>query len=517
MTLSKEKICLVIPPSIFLLDERVFPFLGILKVASSLEAEGWPVEVLDLSGFTNYEEIVEIHAAKTDARIFGITTTTPQMPASTNAMRAIRKARSDAKVILGGPHPTLINAAVKSEKKEGREGRAHKALKVMSDMFDVIVAGDGEDSIFEAVRVIAQNVENEKLVDADDPKGPYFLTNKRLEATPWPARHLIDLNSYNYSIEGYRATSLIAQLGCPFACGFCGGRKSSMLRRIRMRSTQSILDEIEFIHKTYGHTGFMFYDDELNVNKNMVELMNGISDLQDKLGVDFRLRGFTKAELFTEEQAAAMYRAGFRQLLTGFESGSPRILTNINKKASRDDNTRCVEIAKKYGLKVKALMSIGHPGESHETIRDTREWLLEVQPDDFDCTIITTYPGSPYYDEAIETDSGIWTYTYHKTGDRVHAYELDYTETADYYKGDPDLEGGYQAYVFTDFISSQELVKERDKIEREVRSKLSIPFNPSAASVNYEHSMGQGPLPSNILRAVQAKDVKKKVGLNVIQ
>ena len=252
----------------------------------------------------------------------------------------------------------------------------------------------------------------------------------------------------------------------------------------------------------------MFYDDELNVNKKMVELMDGISNLQDRLGVDFRLRGFVKAELFNDVQAESMYRAGFRQLLTGFESGSPRILENINKKASREDNTRACEIAKRHGMKVKALMSIGHPGESHETIHDTKSWLLEVQPEDFDCTIITTYPGSPYYDEAVESEPGIWTYTYKKTGDRLHAIELDYNETADYYKGDPDLEGGYQSYVYTDYIGRDELVKARDEVEREVRTKLGIPFNPSAVSVNYEHSMGQGPLPKDILRVTKGKEVK---------
>ena len=51
-------------------------------------------------------------------------------------------------------------------------------------------------------------------------------------------------------------------------------------------------------------------------------------------------------------------------ILIGFESGSPRILRNINKKATVDDNTRAVEAAHRAGLKVKALMSIGHPGES---------------------------------------------------------------------------------------------------------------------------------------------------------
>ena len=83
----------------------------------------------------------------------------------------------------------------------------------------------------------------------------------------------------------------------------------------------------------------MFYDDELNVSKNMVELMDGLSDLQSRLGVEFRLRGFVKAELFNEAQAATMYRAGFRWLLCGFEARIARILDNINKHATLDDNT----------------------------------------------------------------------------------------------------------------------------------------------------------------------------------
>jgi anaerobic magnesium-protoporphyrin IX monomethyl ester cyclase len=64
----------------------------------------------------------------------------------------------------------------------------------------------------------------------------------------------------------------------------------------------------------------MFYDDELNVSKSLGELMDGLSDLQCRRGVDFRVRGFIKAELFNEAQAAAMCRACFRWLLCGFEA-----------------------------------------------------------------------------------------------------------------------------------------------------------------------------------------------------
>src|SRR5947207_9239622 len=146
-------------------------------------------------------------------------------------------------------------------------------------------------------------------------------------------------------------------------------------------------------------------------------------------------------------------------------------------------------------------MSVGHPGESPENVQATCDWLIETKPADFDVTIITTYPGTPYYDEAVPHGSrpDVWTYTYAKTGDRLHSYDVDYTRVAEYYKGNPD--GGYHAYVFTDALTAEELVTARDQVERDVRSALAIPFNPGAPATRFEHSMGQpGALPPNILR-----------------
>jgi radical SAM superfamily enzyme YgiQ (UPF0313 family) len=104
-----------------------------------------------------------------------------------------------------------------------------------------------------------------------------FLTNARLTELPFPARHLVDHNSYHYSIDGMRAYSLIAQHGCPYECGFCGGRESPVLRRVRMRTSESIVVEMLHMSKTLGCSGFMFYDDELNVNPKMLDLMGLIA------------------------------------------------------------------------------------------------------------------------------------------------------------------------------------------------------------------------------------------------
>lgn len=487
-----KRICLITPPSVFLLDERVFITLGILKIAAVLEQAGYEVEMLDLSGVENYEEVIFDHGRATQAPCFGLTATTPQMPAAAKVCRAIRLVRPEARIILGGPHVTLVHAAYKYEQKRGMIGRATTAYRQLVAMFDVLVVGDGELAIFQALQDSPP-----KLVDGDDPHSELFLTSQRLTELPFPARHLIDVDSYCYTIDGVRALSMIAQLGCPFGCGFCGGRMSPFLRRIRMRTSENIVKEMVHLYETYKVTGFMLYDDELNVNPKIVELMDMIAVAQAQLGVEFRLRGFVKAELFDEKQALAMYRAGFRWLLVGFESGHERILGNIQKKASREDNTRCLEIARRYDLKVKALMSLGHPGESKETIRATRDWLLQVGPDDFDATVITTYPGTPYFDEAVETKQGVWTYTYARTGDRLHSVEVDYREVAEYYKGVP---GEYQSYTYTDYLSAKELVELRDWLEADVREKLGVPYNTGAPAVRYEHSMGQRGIPANILR-----------------
>ena len=465
------KVCLITPPSGFLLDQRVFMSLGILKVGAVLEQAGIKVDHLDLTGVANYEDVVKDYPG---ADVYAITATTPQMPAALSVVRS----RNDGKTILGGPHATLVHAAAK----RGNE-RAGKALRELLGAFDCVVAGDGEKAIFTALH-------SRGLIDADDPKSILWQTSKDFTESPFPARHLVDVGSYHYTVDGHSALSLVGQLGCPFHCAFCGGRNSSMLRRIRNRTAENVMAEMRLLHEHYRATGAMFYDDELNVNKGLVDLMRGIAGM----GIDWRLRGFVKAELFTEEQAEAMYAAGFRWLLCGFEAAHPRILHNIAKVATVEDNTRMLRIAHKHGLKVKALMSMGHPGDSEETVLATRDWLLEEKPDDFDCTVITLYPGTPYWDESNHVEGS--TYVYETNGDRLYSEDVDFTRDVAYYKGIP---GEYKAFVWTDYLDRKRLAEMRDEVEAEVRSKLGIPYPAGAAAIQFEHSMGSR-IPESILR-----------------
>src|SRR5436853_729827 len=116
----KPIVTFITPPSLFLLDERVFPALGILKVAAMAEELGYPVEHLDLNGVVNYEEAVLNRVRRVESRIFAITATTPQMVAVTKIKNVIKRVlpERESKIIIGGPHPTLVWAAFKKTSSE---------------------------------------------------------------------------------------------------------------------------------------------------------------------------------------------------------------------------------------------------------------------------------------------------------------------------------------------------------------------------------------------------------------
>lgn len=483
--MHKQSISIIIPPSSFLLDERVFVNLGALLVAGSLEHKGFPVSLLDLSGsVAMLNEITEHLAAHPATLFFGFSATTAQMPETLLLANQIRKLRPESRLILGGAHATLIHAAWKKQP----TGRAQQGMQSLMDVFNVIVAGDGELAIHEAMEHSGESFCH--IIDADNRKSAYFLPAAQLEALPLPARHLIDLKSYRYTIDGENATSLVGQRGCPFACRFCGGRHTAMLRGMRSRTVNSILHEVEHLFKTYGYKGFMFYDDELNVNPHFEALLRGLTQLQDRLGADFRIRGFVKSELFTSEQARLMYEAGFRWLLPGFESGSPRMLKNMGKTATVTDNSRCVELAKQHGLKVKALMCLGRPGESPESIQESVDWLLRIQPDELDMTVVTIYPGTAYHDNStpLQNTPDVWVYTAPETGDKLYSKTIDYTKDAYFFKGKSRDE--YKAFVYTDYFTTEQLVSARDEAEQQVRAKLGIISPIDAVTKHIEHSMG---------------------------
>lgn len=145
-------------------------------------------------------------------------------------------------------------------------------------------------------------------------------------------------------------------------------------------------------------------------------------------------------------------------------------------------------------------MSIGHPAESEATVYAMRDWLIAEKPDDFDATVITVYPGTPYYDSAVKMPDGSYCFETH--GDKLYSQDVDFLTEEAYYKG---KSGEYHAFVWTDFLDRKRIAELRDEVERDVRARLGIPYPSGASALLYEHSMGQQ-LPPSILRSTHVTE-----------
>lgn len=445
----------IIAPSPFLSNEKVFPSLGILRIAAYLESQKFNVKILDLSGQQNVNKLIDFFIKENSIDVIGISAVSPQMPIVYNIAKYIKNSYNNIKLIIGGPHIILTYSSIKNKSQ-----RLVNHFEEIKSLFDVIIIGDGELAMIKALEK-----DSPKIIDVElDNK--YLITNEIYEQLPFPARHLIDINSYEYKIGDKKSTSLIGQLGCPFNCGFCGGRNCKTYKSIRVRSSHSIINEIDELINKYNFNGFMFYDDELNVNEQRFNiLLEDLIKYQEKNKIELSFRGFSRADLLTEKQANLMYKAGFRWLLIGFESGSDRILKNMNKNTTVKQNTNSFKIARKYGLKVKALMSIGHPGESIDSIKETSDWINQVKPDEVDFTIITLYPGSKYFDESIYNKS-INKWIYEKNGERLYSDNINFLNDSCFYKSKI---GEYNSYIETDYLSKIDLIKYRNELELGVK------------------------------------------------
>ncbi len=441
------------PPSEFLIKQRMFMSLGILRVATHLsKLDRYNVHFLDLTDVTGYYGSISSFITRNALDVVCFTATTPQISIVYEFCKFV-KSSFPVKIILGGPHVTLMHASfVKGTGDIKKICWVHTAE--LLKYINTIVIGDGEYAIVDAIAT------DETIIDSE--QNARLFLGRNYDEVAIPNRQFLDLDSYDYCLDGVKATNIISQMGCPYQCEFCSGRGSKTFNTIRKRSIENIMEEIDMLHTQHNYTGFMFYDDELNINKRYFEqLLQALIHYQKKHGVSLNLRGFTRSDLLTPCQAELMRLAGFKWLLVGFESGSDRILSNVNKGCTVADNSECFKIAADSGLKVKALMSIGHPGESQDTIKETMQWLQEFPPDELDVTIISVYPGSEYFNKSVVLDDNLLKYENIKTNDSLYIKNIDFLNESNFYKS---KNGDCKAYVSTDYLSSEQLVEQRSLI-----------------------------------------------------
>lgn len=352
------KVAFVIPPSKFLLNEYVYPSLGILYVAAAARRAGYDAFCV-IPGIDELDNTI-------DADVVCVTGTTPQF----DGMVDVAKANRGKRLIAGGPH---ASADPKSLIEAG---------------YDTVVIGEGEEAIVEAL-------EGRKGI---------FASNriKTLDELDWPARDLIPMERYAYDLQGHRSTYIMANRGCSWKCGFCS--KPWDKDKVTRRTVDSVVEEAVYLRDKLGFTGIMFFDDVFTMN---IKWLTEFCEKIKPTGLVWRC--FLRADTAKYDKMKMMKDAGCIEVGVGVESGSNKILKNINKGETVEANTMAREICRQVGIRFKSFFIVGLPGETYETVQETKQWIIDNQPEGYSLFVFVPLPGAPIY-EAIKRGSTEYDY-----------------------------------------------------------------------------------------------------------
>jgi len=122
-----------------------------------------------------------------------------------------------------------------------------------------------------------------------------------------------------------------------------------------------------------------------------------------------------------EEMAGLMRDAKCLRAKLGFESGSDRILKQIQKDETVEDMIRGAKIMKDAGVPFTAYFMAGFPGETDDDIKKTIELAQKIEADYYVLSILSPYYGTKLYfdmmDMGYELDKQPWEYFYHHSGE----------------------------------------------------------------------------------------------------
>jgi radical SAM superfamily enzyme YgiQ (UPF0313 family) len=309
----------------------------------------------------------------------------------------------DIKLIVGGPDPS-----------------GHSADYL--DRADMVVQGEGERAILDAVRFI--NEDYKAMIIHKEPMN--------IECIPWPLRNFkgFDVRNFKQEFHGGLLTTAMFSRGCYANCKFCNS-KSIWGRTVRRRSPVNCALEIQNIKEIYGFERFFPEDDSFNSDNKWV-----LSFCDQIKKDDLLWRCLTRARDLNLLVLKEMHNAGCRRVSIGVESGSPKILKNICKGETVEQQKRGIKLAKTAGLEVQGFFILGLPGEDRSSIEETRKFLEEARPDFFNLTLLRVFP-----------DSDIWI-----ERDKLDIEILDFDSEATWYAG-----GLPKSQVRTKALSGEDL------------------------------------------------------------
>lgn len=400
----KNKILFIQPPlsannKIKYLNHQV-P-LGFLYMGNILEKNGFEVKILDCQLYFDkkrkidentikiglFPEDIEQYIKQYSPDIIGINCSFSMYEEdSFEVIDLIKKINKNILVVVGGAHASTNPKYVLRNKN-----------------IDIVVIGEGELTILE----IADSIRKGKKLN--NIKGTALRINNKIKINKArdpiididsiePAWHLIDVKKYFQHPDNSAVTirkpsiHMITSRGCPGSCTFCSVH-TVWGRKWRPISAKKVLEQIEYLNKTYGINHFRFNDDNFTIDKQrVIEICQGILDRK----IDIKWDTPSGVALWTldKEVLDIMKKSGYYRITLGLESACKETLKYINKNIDLKKANDIIDYSNKIGLWTSSFFIIGFPFEKKENIEKTFEYILKSKINIPFISIAQPYPGT---------------------------------------------------------------------------------------------------------------------------
>lgn len=309
-------------------------------------------------------------------------------------MQYTKKYAPSKRIVIGGAG--VMGVSLSNTKTFGQ-------TMVDQNLCDAYVAGDGEESIINAIEgITGPGINNTQYKQIDD-----------LDNAPFPNYEFFDLDEYDY-LEGKREVYVVGSRGCVRHCTYCDVQR--YWPKFRFRSGNNIASELIAHYENHGISNFYFADSLINGSrKAFIEMCSVLAKYNTKHDAKFSWKGqfiFKRKHQVSDEYFDIIAEAGGNEFYVGVETGSDKIRWEMDKKFTNEDIDYHLEQFNRTGLNVFFLMLTGYITETKQDHLDTLEmfkrWQFYVATGtitgiDFGKTLIIL-PGTPLYNMIEQED-----------------------------------------------------------------------------------------------------------------
>lgn len=413
--------CLLISPA-SLFDPKdpfttgvIYMPIGLAYGASSLQQNGFKVEVMDLFGndptraekLGNYirlgSEDLTLIEKVAEVQPLLIVFYANQVLNHASLVKSISTVRQ--------AYPNLFVGVAENTQAVTAYYLADVADEFFNCGVDFILSGEMENTLPAVFRYLQSSLSLKGLdvegVSTNGLKVSHSLRINDLDSLVFPAWELFPISNYwkvGYAHGPFETKSylpLLTSRGCPFPCKFCVV-PSTNNRKWRSRSAKNVVDEMELMLKKFGVREFHLEDLNPTINDvRMVEISKEI--LRRELDIVWKIVAGTKIESVKSlETLRWMNKAGLNYVSMSPETGSRRIQRDIGKTFNTSHALKMISESRKLGVSTQACFVLGYPAESF--LDRLKTFLLAIRLtlsglDEVVVFIMSPVPGSSFFSD----------------------------------------------------------------------------------------------------------------------